>query len=303
VVRRDHVGNVALVAAWDGPKGSVLVFGDTSPFINRNMPHNEIFVRDLFTYLCRATETGTTLFRLAAIVAMTWSFACIAAAVALGGRSRLTPRRGQLLAVAAWLPLAFLCFSLEPSLPEAKAASPCLFLSTEENNVFSRDGFSPYGFTSLGVTAQQAGLSVKIGEWESATPQDAVFIINPTREVPFQRLVAHADAGGTAVVAGGGGNPQFRDFAKALGVVVGEEPLGALEGPNLRTYCAWAISADAARWEPLKAGKHSVGLVRTAGKGRLVLIADEGFFYTKNLEDAATHNGINADFIKSLLSG
>ncbi len=97
----DQAGETILVAAHRTGKGSVVVFGDTSPFINRNIAYNADFIRDLFGYLNDGIPDWT--------------------------------RRNT---------------------PQGSSAAHT-FISTEESNVFSRDGFSPYSVTALSVVAMR----------------------------------------------------------------------------------------------------------------------------------------------------
>jgi len=298
----DRVGNLVLVASWEGSKGSVTVFGDTSPFINRNLPYNESFIRDLFGYVASASGTGARSHWLVPAMAAVLSLASIGLCLALSRKGRLSPRGGQVIGIASWLPLLVLCAYPERPHVEAKASAACAFLSTAENNLFSRDSFSASSLTALGVAALREGWSIAVGHWKAAGPGDMLFIINPTRRIPLPRVMALLNSGGTAVVSGAGSNQSFREFSESLGVAVGRVPRGSLGGPRLKSYSAWELSGDAADWEPLAAGRMTVGLVGKVGNGRLVLIADEGFFYSKNLEDGDQRDEKNAEFLRSLLA-
>jgi hypothetical protein len=206
------------------------------------------------------------------------------------------------ICLAALAPLVVFCFLLEPSLTKVNPLGRCAYLSTDENNTFSKDGFSAYSLTSLGIAALRENCSVVIGSWQEAGPSDIIFIVNPTTDIHLKRVMDHVNAGGTAVIAGAGDNQYFRGLADSLGGSLGQIPFGVLEGSRLKTYSAWELSGDSADWESLMAAKASVGLVRKAGSGKLVLIADGGFFYSKNLEDSDQRDEKNAQFLKYLFA-
>ena len=225
----DRAGNAILVAVNASEKGSVTVFGDTSPFINRNIPHNAEFIRSLFGQL-----NGQSLNNLSAEMADT-------------GRT---------------------------------------FISLEEGNAFSRDGFSPYSVTALAVAAMRCGQPAVVGDWDAAGPADTVFILNPTKKIRQDRILSAVCAGTTVVVTGAGDNPHFQSFAMRLGYRLGDVPLGAIDGESMKTYSAWELNRGSVSCRRITVHNHTVGAVQRLGQGRLIVLADNGFFYSKNLEEA-----------------
>ncbi len=127
-----------------------------------------------------------------------------------------------------------------------------------------------------------------------------MLIINMAERLSKRRIIEFVKHGTTIVVSGAGDNPHFVEFVQGFGFSVGKVPLGAMQGELLNTYSAWEITNEVNESQSIVTGAHTVAIEQRIGKGRLVFLADSGFFYSKNIEGADHRDHKNAQFISSL---
>lgn len=284
----DRVGNLVLAARVPVGQGSVVVWGDSSPFLNQNLVYNSRFELTLFEAL-------------AARPASPWPTFVIGLAVMVGGLFLWTWLR---LHEIPWLLVVFLVLWHPSHAVPASLPHPFAVVSDHENNGFDHDPFSPKGVTGLGVWATRNGYVPWVGDWTTLRDlPDVLFITNPNMAITnayVNRLKAVMDAGGTVVVSGGGDSRTFCDISSRFGAEVVGPPLGRLKGDGFTTYSAWQLRSDVG--DHISAGGVTVGAVQRHGKGRLVLIADDGFFYSTNIETETTYDLDNQQFLRRLVA-
>jgi hypothetical protein len=298
----DRVGNVVLVASHGGWMPSLVVFGDTSPFINRNVPYNAPFLLDLFRLLSAGPEPDRILvvagFGLAFALALLLVWPRIPLAACKGRGVPLWVAYGS-VALAS---VVLLRADSPPAIPAGPPpAAPRLVISTEEQNLFSRDPFADESVVPLARIAGKAGFLCSVGPWRQTSGIDRLLVINPARTAWMEDILDHLGEGGTVIVSGGGDNPHFVRLLARFGCVPCGLPLGRLRGEEFDTVSAWRIShADNAKYQDLRADDTVVGTCIEVEGRRVVLLADSGFFRAKEMT-AGTEDGKNAQFVERLL--
>lgn len=281
---RDRVGNVVLAARAPLGDGEVTVWGDGSPFLNQNTAHSSRYVLDVMRMVGGHPRLAWVAPVGALIFVVLWVFS----------------RRVEIVG------LAVLVAAVGPLMPvgHSPLLQPLAIISDRENNGFDRDPFSDRGVTGLAMSARRVGLFPWIGTWNASADRPAVlFIINPQRTIT-PRYVSDvrraAEAGTTVILTGGGDSPTFRKLAASFGADPVGEPVGSVQGSQFTTYSAWQLKSMAGM--PLMVGDVQVGTAMDVGAGRVVVIADSGFMFSKNLETESRYDVRNLTFIQSLIS-
>lgn len=279
----DRLGNLTLAAKSRLGRGEIFIWGDGSPFLNQNLAYNSTFL------LALMLEVGGN-------DRLRW-FGPIGGALImlLWAVSRRPAIVGLAIALALALPFRPLP---KPSLPNDLA-----IISDQENNGFDRDAFSPTSVTGLGVALTRAGLVPSVMSWASLRrPPRALFVINPLRtinDIYARRLRDLASAGTTVVISGAGDNRTFQKLAGFFGAIPTGPPLGSLASTDFTTYSAWRLKIQ--QGTPLRAGDNNVGAIIHIGKGRVVILADGGFFFSRNLETETQFDIKNLTFVHRLI--
>jgi hypothetical protein len=282
--RGDRLGNLVLAARTRLGQGEILLWGDGSPFLNQNLPFNG-------RYLLSTIQD--------VVGQSTFYWLGPAAAIFLCGLFAVD--RSQIVAG-----LVILIALVAPTRANTEAALPAsvAIISDGEQNDFSRDPFSDQGITGLSLSLNRLGYMPWLGDWRQATtaPQ-LLFIVNPVvaSATASSRLRALAESGSTVVIAGGGYSDAFQRMVEGFGATVTGPPLGSIVADGFTTYAAWRL--DVALGTPLMANETPIGTVIRVGKGRIVLLADSGFFYSKNLETEIVYDAKNQRFLKWLVTG
>jgi len=280
----DCLGNLVLAARTRLGRGEVFVWGDGSPFLNQNLAYNSRFILALMSEVGGEDRLPWIAPVSAAVMLLLW----------------VSARRPEIVGIALVVTLAL------PFRPLSDAPLPVglAVISDEENNGFDRDAFSPNSVTGLGIALTRAGLVPSIMHWSSLAQQPRiVFVINPQRAITkryARRLADLASSGSTVVISGAGDNDTFRKLAGFFGAGPEGPPLGSLSGADFTTYSAWRMKIS--QGQLLKAGDVDVGTVITVGEGRVVLIADSGFFLSRNLEADTEFDAKNLMFVTTLIN-
>jgi hypothetical protein len=299
----DRLGNIVLMATAPAGKGRVFLSGDSSPFLNQNLAYNARFLVGLFSIMTgRARQAPSILIPL---------ITAIITVLALG-IIWVMPVLKQVFGRAM---LAFLVLCLsgaavvdwhERKRPFSTGDADWMIISTKENNAFDRDPFSMSSTTGLALQIFRArGLPV-LTDWGQTTPTPRIlFIINPTNipDGTYLRDLSVLVEGGThAIIAGDGDNSPFDRIASHFGFGITAEPVGSLTGGEITTYTAWRVDRIPSGAESIAVGSILVGGTAPLGSGRVTVIADGGFFLSKNLETETTFDEANCRFVRSLVS-
>lgn len=279
----DRIGNLVLAARAPLGRGEVTVWGDGSPFLNQNLAYNVQFILDLVHDVGGDIQLGWLAPLGGVLLAVLWAVS----------------RRPEIVCFAVIVAIAMpLRSTAGPAVPP-----PAAVISDQENNGFDRDPFSATGLTGLAVSLTRNGYVPYVGNWNDlSTPPKLLFVINPQRSITRRfvgRLRSLAESGTTVVIAGAGDNPSFRDLALHFGVEPVGPPIGSIEGEQFTTYSAWRVNKRDG--VALSAGDVVIGSTISIGRGRVTVIADRGFFWSKNLE-AETHYDLrNLQFLRTLI--
>lgn len=280
---RDRIGRVVLAARVPLGRGEIVVWGDGSPFLNQNLVFNSRYLLDIVNDLAGEVRWRWLAPGLAVALLTLW----------------VASARSEMIGITALVALlAPIVWSREAPMPQ-----PLAVVSDSESNGFDRDAFSEKGVTGLGVWLTRAGYVAWLGDWKGLrTPPRLLFVLNPNRAITdghVGRLRAIAESGATVVIAGGGDSQTFRAMAEKLQCQVVGAPIGSVSGTQFTTYSAWRL--DCTQGTPLLAGDVPVGVVVAAGHGRIVIIADSGFFLSKNLETESQYDLKNQQFLETIL--
>lgn len=294
----DRIGELTLMAVWESKKGGkVFVTGDTSAFLNQNIGYNSLFITAVFDYL-----TSNISFRpysmKVVLIYIASMLACIISFILL--------RSNRIRVSFALIGLVILVGTLEvfePSLTTPPIPKPLAIISDSENNMVSRNPFSPFSSTGLLVTTTRLGFAPYFGDWRrlGITP-DVLFIINPCKMVNKSQLENIAGSGSIVIISGGGDNETFVQTAKLFDINVIDPPLGSIQDDLLNTYSAWQVKSIASA-SPITVNNITIGISLPYKTGSITFIADKGFFYSKNLETSTNFDMNNQHFIQQLIAG
>ena len=105
----------------------------------------------------------------------------------------------------------------------------------------------------------------------------------------------------TLVLSGDGENGVFASLVRRLGVGVTDKPVGSLESRDFHTYSAWQVDPYPEGATPLLVRGLTVGCQILRGRGEIWVLADGGFFLSKNLEMEGYADRKNIRYVASLL--
>ncbi|MGC8832938.1 MAG: hypothetical protein ACP5R4_02705 [Armatimonadota bacterium] len=293
--RGERLGDVVLVAAAQYGRGKVLVFGDTSSFMNYSLPSSYRFVGAVFRWLADkrapAAQVWLVAFLLIGLVVAfalrRWSVPVYTAAAVvafcialpLGSRVNVPIPKTSMLAVVDVSHLAPL-----PLVPGPDSATAGM------NRALMRRGYLP----------------LIMNRWDRRLVDAARLIIlpGPARDFSYAELASleHFTTRGGALVACVGWEtawltPKLLSF---LGVEVDSVPLGSADGKRvanvkedipLHFVSAWPVTGPGYS-TIYQAWGRPVVVGRYRGKGRIMVIGDTKFLLKENLEgDMAFYGG------------
>ena len=294
--RGERLGDVVLVAAAQHGRGKVLVFGDTSSFMNYSLPSSYRFVGVVFRWLAdkrvpaaQVWPAALLLIGLAvAFVLRKWSAPVYTAAAAAifcialpaGPRVAVPIPKTPMLAVVDVSHLA--------PLPPAPGPDHAV---AGMNRALMRRGYLP----------------LMMNRWDRRLVDAARLVVLPgpakdfsTAElVDLERFIAK----GGALVACVGWETAWLtpNLLSFLGVEVGAVPLGSADGKRianvkedvpLHFVSAWPVTGPGYS-TIYQAWGRPVVIGRYRGKGRIVVIGDTKFLLKENLEGEMTFYGGN----------
>ena len=292
--RGERYGDVVLAAARRLGRGKIVLFGDTSPFQNSALALSDGFVDGLVRWLTRGTASW-----LATVAAGVAALLLVAAAMAVrSGGSRFAAMVG--VAIAGGL----LCGGAigGPASPSDVLEGPTAVVDAAHGNLIRWEPLHNSGIEGLIVNLARAESLpiVRLRDVLDPLPSaDSVLVsVAPTRAFSVAEaevLREWVEEGGTWLVATGW--PQsgaVEPLLSGLGLTVQAIPLGSVrpevdglaEAPQLPSAWALDLSDD---WIPVgrvdwDAVAYAVIAERPVGRGRVVVVADNGAFHNENLE-------------------
>jgi len=276
----DSFGDIILAAQWHGAgTGRVMVFGDTTPLMNTALGYTSPALIPLIeTLSLPATSFSWLRGGIAGLV------------VALGfvfmRRYKPTTCLLSELVLVAGLSI-FLGYSetrgSDRRIPDTV---PIMIVATNVTNQLDLNVYGDRAPTALMVEALRDGLVPAAMSLEDVgeKPPQVLLLSSPRRALSSQeivRLFRWAEEGTTVVVAADGNIPSARGVIHQLGLIFGNVPLGTISvdlpgGDALQFHSAWSlVLADG--WTTLIENRQlPIVVQRRLGKGRLIVIGDEG---------------------------
>jgi hypothetical protein len=288
----DSWGDVILAAEWHGPAGGrIVVFGDTTPFMNTALGYTGPAITPLLEWLARPAISSTWVVGLMSGVA-------VFGGLLIWGRSHIQANGEAALVVIAMV--AVLCSLLESRrvpLPFPSTV-PTLLVTTDLLNQLDLNVYGDRAPTALMVEAIRAGFvpgALSVDALGVSRPTVVVWA-SPRRPISAQELAdvfRWVEAGTTLIVTADGSVPPARAVLHQLGLTMAPLPLGniVLESPTGETVqlqSAWALQLSEA-WTARSSYRTSPVIAeRRIGRGRLIVIADEGIVTNTSLATERT---------------
>ena len=276
----DSFGDVILAAEWKGAGGGrVMVFGDTTPLMNTALGYTSpVLIPLLETLSLPATSPSW----------VNGGLAGLGVAVGFVFIRRYKPTARLLIVVALVAGLCILLGFNETRGPDRRIpnAVPTMIVATNVMNQLDLNVYGDRAPTALMVEAFREGLvpvAMSLEDIGAGIPQ-VLLLSSPRRALSSRevaRLFRWAEEGATVIVAADGSIPSARLVIHQLGLTFGDVPLGAITvdlpgGDALQFHSAWPLIL-ANGWTSL-AEKRQLPVVvqRRLGKGRIIVIGDEG---------------------------
>jgi len=310
----EQIGDLILVAGAYYGEGKVVVFGDTSPFQNGNLPYSYSFVDNVFIWL---TNTRTTQLYIAQIGL---SLLSLVAALVIFKKARK-----KLLLII--LPVAF-CISLIVTasvnpilLGEKQLTGAIAYIDFTHGENFDLKAYTDNSVDGLALNIMRNNyLCVVLREFSREKIMDSEILIFVTPTEPFDQeevddIKAFVSSGGLLILSTGytykeALQPLLRDF----GFDIINAPLGPvpyierdleehlMEPRFVDSWPIHFITNDSESFFSVQIGEKTYDLVafKTYGNGGVLLIADGEFLLNKNLESLYDYWPGNIKFLKDV---
>ncbi|OAI44041.1 hypothetical protein AYO43_09590 [Nitrospira sp. SCGC AG-212-E16] len=275
----DSFGDVILAAEWQGAAGGrVMVFGDTTPFANTALGYTSPLLIPLIQALSLpGTSPSWVRGGIAGLV--------VAVGLAFMRRYKPTVRVSILLVLVAGLCI-LLGFSETRRPSRIPETVPTLIVATNVLNQLDLNVYGDRSPTALMVEGLREGLVPAAMSLEDVGPEPPqVLLLSSPRRALSSREVAHlfrwVEEGTTVIVAADGNIPSARVVIHQLGLTFGSVPLGAITvdlpgGVVLQFHSAWPLILTDGWTALIENRQLPVVVQRRLGKGRLIVIGDEG---------------------------
>jgi hypothetical protein len=304
----EQSGDLVLAAEQRYGKGKVLVFGDTSGFVNGILVNSYPFINRVFNWLASDSMPASYPIRLSLCLVF------LAGAVVLflkTSRSAGTLFLGALVivivVVSAGLASAWKI--------ERPITGDIAYVDASHYGRYSLESWRDDGTMGLHLNLMRNGyLSFQLGDFspEKIANSDLLVLIAPTK--PFSNgeikiLKRYVENGGRLLLTVGWEERSASiPVLKAFNFRVGDTPLGYFKVPVPNTsetamfWKAWPVySDDSAAKIVCSYNEYPLIAIKDYGKGKFVLIGDSQFFLNKNLEMEKVPYMDNINFLKWLL--
>jgi len=306
----EPLGDTVLVAAQRFGRGKVLVFGDTSSFVNGIVVGTHEFVGRVLRWIAIPERSVTRPIGSAAAVVL------LAVALSLLFVRNL-PGRWTLLAlslIAAVVPTAVRQYWVAVSHQPLRGG--IAYLDQYHLPMASEEGWRDDGLMGLQMNLMRGGLlAFNLHRFDERTLGEArlLAIVAPGRRFSQSdiRTIRHYLEGGGTVVLSVGSEESYasRRLLRAFDIEIENMPLGyfrvpspALAGLEAMFFEGWPVRDHSGEAEIISAhGQEPLIVVKPCGEGQLVVIGDSGFLLNKNLEGEKSYNETNINFLKTLL--
>ena len=288
----DTFGDRILAAEWKGSNGGrVLVFGDTTPFVNAALGYTQ-------PALVQIIQTLTT-----PAANLAWGLGIIAGLGLVGGIVLVSRSASAsvaafvLVSVGALSSLMGLVDAREPQ--QATISTPTLLVLANFQNQLDLSIYGDWAPTSLLVEARRQGLIPWVASLDQVSitsPPKVIVLAAPRRRLSkteWDILKGWIEEGATMVLTVAGNVPPAAAVAAEVGLTVGPSPLGRIsvelsDEAILQFHSAWPLVLGP-DWTPMvQYRKLPVIAQRPLGRGRIVVIGDEGLAANISLSTETT---------------
>jgi len=309
----EPLGDTVLVAAQRYGRGKVLVFGDTSSFVNGIVPGTYDFVGRVFRWIASPATCAiggkTTLALDLAILGL-----LVVSMFLLLWRD--APGRWTLGAVAL---VALAVPSGELAYWAAVSGEPLrgqiAYIDESHLPIASEESGRDDGLMGLQLNLMRNGLlPFQLHDFDRKTLGGSrlLVLVAPARRFSqrdIETVRNYLVDGGTVILTVGFEEAYAsRPLLKAFDIEIENLPLGWFKvdapalGVDVMLWKAWPVNDRTREAEVICAHDELPTIVvKRYGEGRLVVIGDSSFLLNKNLEGEKDYNEVNINFLKALL--
>jgi hypothetical protein len=309
----EPLGDTVLVAAQRYGRGKVLVFGDTSSFVNGILPGTYDFVGRVFRWMATpekwavgakttlALDLGILVLLAISVFLLLW---------------RDPPGRWTLGAVAL---VAVAVPSIELVYWAVVSSEPLrgqiAYIDESHIPIASEESGRDDGLMGLQMNLMRNGLlPFQLHDFDSRILGGSrlLVLVAPARRFSrrdIETIQRYLVDGGTVILTVGFEEVYASEpLLKAFDIEIENLPLGYFKvdapvlGVDAMFYEGWPVYDHSREAEMICAhGDFPLIVVKRYGDGRLVVIGDSNFLLNKNLEGEKDYNEVNINFLKALL--
>jgi hypothetical protein len=305
----EPLGDTVLAAAQPYGRGKVLVFGDTSSFVNGIVVGTHDFVGRVFRWIATpGAHPARPLTATVAVVLLVFATILLLKENPPGQWSFLVL---SLIAVA----VPAIAQRYWVSVSRQPLSGDIAYLDQSHLPMASEEGWRDDGLMGFQMNLMRSGLlAFNLHEFDAETIRRArlLTLVAPAKRfTPAEISIVrqYLEDGGTAIVSVGWEESNAsRPLLDAFGVEIENRPLGYFRvqspvlGLEAMFYEGWSVRNRSGKAEIISAhGEFPLIIIKPCGKGRLVVIGDSGFLQNKNLEAEKSYNETNIAFLRALL--
>lgn len=304
----ERLGDVVLAAAQNYGKGKILIFGDTSGFVNPLMVDTYPFLNRVFSWL--ASDSRNPAYRLRLIA----SLAFLAAFVFFSSLSGSSWSRSLAMPIAVLLVVLF-----SQAVIAGKVERPIrgryALVDDSHYGRYPVEFWKPNGTMGLHLNLMRSGyLSFSMRRFDTSLLNNSRFLVLIAPSMPFSSSEVNAldkyvkDGGNLMLTVGYEEKGASLSILRHFGFDVENIPLGVfytnVPGTDLSAFFheAWPISYVGEDVEVLAGhGEYPTIVMKDYGRGSIVIFGDSSFFYNINLETEDHPLIANIQFLEWLL--
>lgn len=287
----EKLGDVVLAAAQNYGKGKILIFGDTSGFVNPLMVDTYPFVNRVFSWLASDSQNPAHGFRLIVSLILLALFVLF---TSLSG----SPSSRSLAMPIAVLLVVLLSQALIAGKVERPIRGNYALVDDSHYGRYPVEFWKPNGIMGLHLNLMRSGyLSFTMRRFDLSLLNNSKFLVLIAPSVPFSSREVRAldryvkDGGSLMLTVGYEEKGASLSVLKHFGFDIDNIPLGVfytnVPGTDLIAFFqeAWPISYIGEDVEVLAGrGEYPTIVTRKYGRGSIVIFGDSSFFHNINLE-------------------
>jgi len=304
----ERLGDVVLAAAQNYGKGKILIFGDTSGFVNPLMVDTYPFMNRVFSWLASDSRNPAHGLRL------TVSLIFLAAFVFFSSLSGSSWSRSLAMPIVVLLVVLFSQAAIAGKVERPIRGSYAL-VDDSHYGRYPVEFWKPNGVMGLHLNLMRGGyLSFSMRRFDTSLLNNSRFLVLIAPSTPFSSSEVKAldryvkDGGNLLLTVGYEEKGASLSILRHFGFDIENIPLGVfytnVPGTDLSAFFheAWPISYDSEDVEVLAGrGEYPTIVMRDYGRGSIVIFGDSSFFYNINLETEDHPLIANIQFLEWLL--